>query len=235
MPTALITGASRGFGKALAEALGRRGWQLIVDARDGATLRGAAQLFGAPGDVIAIAGDVADSRHRADLRDAVRQAGRLDLLVNNASTLGPVPLPGLGDFPLEELERVLEINAVAPLGLIQMLLPELRASAGTIVNLSSDAALEPYPGWGVYGSSKAALDQLTAVLATEEPEVRIYSFDPGDMRTDMAQQAFPGEDISDRVEPETVVPALLRLVDERPPSGRYGVGGLLAVQGDSRS
>lgn len=235
MPIALVTGASRGLGKALAQALGRRGWQLIVDARDGSALHQAARGFGDPQMVTALAGDVADPRHRAGLVDAVHRAGRLDLLVNNASTLGPTPLPNLGTYPLEELKRVLEVNTLAPLALVQALLPELTAGAGSIVNLSSDAAVEPYAGWGGYGSSKAALDQLTAVLAAEHPEIHVYSFDPGDMRTDMQQDAFPGEDISDRAAPEAVVPSLLRLIDEHPPSGRYGMSELLPVSEDSRT
>jgi NAD(P)-dependent dehydrogenase (short-subunit alcohol dehydrogenase family) len=218
MPIALITGASRGLGRAAAHALARRGWSLIVDARRAADLADAMRGLA---DVAAVPGDVTDPGHRADLAAAVGRAGGLDLLVNNASRLGPSPQPLLRDYPLDELARVYESNVVAPLALIQLLTAPLAAAGGTIVNVSSDAAVEAYPGWGGYGSSKAALDQLTAVLAAEEPSLRCYAFDPGDMRTDMHQQAFPGEDISDRPEPETVVPALLRLIDERPPSGRY--------------
>jgi NAD(P)-dependent dehydrogenase (short-subunit alcohol dehydrogenase family) len=218
MPIALITGASRGLGRAAAHALARRGWSLIVDARRAADLADAMRGLA---DVAAVPGDVTDPGHRADLAAAVGRAGGLDLLVNNASRLGPSPQPLLRDYPLDELARVYESNVVAPLALIQLLTAPLAAAGGTIVNVSSDAAVEAYPGWGGYGSSKAALDQLTAVLAAEEPSLRCYAFDPGDMRTDMHQQAFPGEDISDRPEPETVVPALLRLINERPPSGRY--------------
>jgi NAD(P)-dependent dehydrogenase (short-subunit alcohol dehydrogenase family) len=218
MPIALITGASRGLGRAAAHALARRGWSLIVDARRADDL--AAAMRGLA-DVVALPGDVTDPGHRAGLAAAVGSAGGLDVLVNNASRLGPSPQPLLRDYPLDELGRVYESNVVAPLALIQLLTAPLAAAAGTIVNVSSDAAVEAYPGWGGYGSSKAALDQLTAVLAAEEPSLRCYAFDPGDMRTDMHQQAFPGEDISDRPEPETVIPALLRLIDERPPSGRY--------------
>jgi len=218
MPIALITGASRGLGRAAAHALARRGWSLIVDARRADDLAGAMRGLA---DVVAVPGDVTDPGHRAGLAAAVGRAGGLDVLVNNASRLGPSPQPLLRDYPLDELGRVYDTNVIAPLALIQLLTAPLAAAAATIVNVSSDAAVEAYPGWGGYGSSKAALDQLTAVLAAEEPSLRYYAFDPGDMRTDMHQQAFPGEDISDRPEPETVIPALLRLVDERPPSGRY--------------
>ena len=218
MPIALITGASRGLGRAAAHALARRGWSLIVDARRADDLADAMRGLA---DVVAVPGDVTDPGHRAGLAAAVGSAGGLDVLVNNASRLGPSPQPLLRDYPLDELGRVYETNVIAPLALIQLLTAPLAAAAGTIVNVSSDAAVEAYPGWGGYGSSKAALDQLTAVLAAEEPSLRCYAFDPGDMRTDMHQQAFPGEDISDRPEPQTVVPALLRLIDERPPSGRY--------------
>jgi NAD(P)-dependent dehydrogenase (short-subunit alcohol dehydrogenase family) len=218
MPIALITGASRGLGRAAAHALARRGWSLIVDARRADDLADAMRGLA---DVVALPGDVTDPGHRAGLAAAVGSAGGLDVLVNNASRLGPSPQPLLRDYPLDELGRVYESNVVAPLALVQLLTAPLAAAAGTIVNVSSDAAVEAYPGWGGYGSSKAALDQITAVLAAEEPSLRCYAFDPGDMRTDMHQQAFPGEDISDRPEPETVVPALLRLIDERPPSGRY--------------
>ena len=225
MPIALITGASRGLGRAAAHALARRGWSLIVDARRAADLADAMRGLA---DVAAVPGDVTDPGHRADLAAAVGRAGGLDVLVNNASRLGPSPQPLLRDYPLDELARVYESNVVAPLALIQLLTAPLAAAGGTIVNVSSDAAVEAYPGWGGYGSSKAALDQLTAVLAAEESSLRCYAFDPGDMRTDMHQQAFPGEDISDRPEPETVVPALLRLIDERPPSGRYRASDLAA-------
>ena len=218
MPIALITGASRGLGRAAAHALARRGWSLIVDARRADDLADAMRGLA---DVVAVPGDVTDPGHRAGLAAAAGPAGGLDVLVNNASRLGPSPQPLLRDYPLDELGRVYETNVIAPLALIQLLTAPLAAAAGTIVNVSSDAAVEAYPGWGGYGSSKAALDQLTAVLAAEEPSLRCYAFDPGDMRTDMHQQAFPGEDISDRPEPQTVVPALLRLIDERPPSGRY--------------
>jgi len=217
-PTALITGASKGFGRALARGLAARGWRLVLDARNSSALSAvAADLPSA----IAVRGDVADVAHRADLTSTVERLGRLDLLVNNASDLGPSPLPSLADYPIDALRRVYETDVVAPLVLTQLLLPQLRASNGVVLNISSDAAVEPYPGWGGYGSAKAALDQLSAVLGAEEADVRVYAVDPGDMRTEMHQAAFPGEDISDRPEPETVVPALLRLLDERPSSGRY--------------
>jgi len=225
MPIALITGASRGLGRAAARALARRGWSLIVDARRADDL--AAAMRGRA-DVVAVPGDVTDPGHRADLAAAAGRTGGLDVLVNNASRLGPSPQPLLRDYPLDELGRVYDTNVIAPLALIQLLVAPLAAAAGTIVNVSSDAAVEAYPGWGGYGSSKAALDQLTAILAAEEPSLRCYAFDPGDMRTDMHQQAFPGEDISDRPEPETVIPALLRLIDERPTSGRYRASDLAA-------
>ena len=225
MPIALITGASRGLGRAAAHALAQRGWSLIVDARRADDLADAMRGLA---DVAAVPGDVTDPGHRASLAAAVGRAGGLDVLVNNASRLGPSPQPLLRDYPLDELGRVYESNVVAPLALIQLLTAPLTAAAGTIVNVSSDAAVEAYPGWGGYGSAKAALDQLTAVLAAEEPSLHCYAFDPGDMRTDMHQQAFPGEDISDRPEPETVIPALLRLIDERPPSGRYRASDLAA-------
>ena len=220
MPLALVTGASKGFGRAIAEALAERGWTLIVDARTETDLADA--VGGYPKDITAIPGDVTDPSHRRQLTAAIEQlGGRLDLLINNASTLGTSPLPQLADYPLDDLRQVYETNVIAPLALIQAVIEPLTAAGGSIVNVSSDAAVEAYPGWGGYGSSKAGLDQLTAVLAEEEPRLRCYAFDPGDMRTQMHQQAFPGEDISDRPEPFTVVPALLRLLEERPSSGRY--------------
>ncbi len=218
MPVALITGASRGLGRATARTLAARGWSLVTDARRPEDLTAAMRGLA---DVVAIPGDVTDPGHRADLAAAVGRLGRLDVLVNNASRLGPSPLPRLRDYPLGELDRVYATNVFAPLALIQLLAEPLTDAAGAIVNVSSDAAVDAYQGWGGYGSAKAALDQLTAVLAAEEPSLRCYAFDPGDMRTDMHQQAFPGEDISDRPQPDSVVPALLRLLEERPPSGRY--------------
>ena len=219
MPVAIITGGSRGFGRALAEDLLSAGWAVVVDARRGPF----------PPTAHAIEGDVTDATHRAALIDTARRLGGLDLLVNNASALGPSPLPRLADHPVPDLRRVLEVNVVAPLALIQEALPLLRASGGAVVNVTSDAAVEGYEGWGGYGASKAALDQLSNVLAAEEPSVRVWAFDPGDMRTQMHQHAFPGEDISDRPEPATVVPAVRRLLTERPPSGRVRAQDLLAV------
>lgn len=226
MPIALITGASKGLGRAVTHALAERGWSIIVDARGGDELRSATRGLA---DVIAIPGDVTDPDHRRRLAEAVTGRGRLDVLINNASTLGVSPLPQLADYPLNELRTVYETNVIAPLALIQLLAEPLTDAGGTIINVSSDAAVEAYPGWGGYGSAKAGLDQLTAVLGAEEPMLRCYAFDPGDMRTEMHQLAFPGEDISDRAEPHTVVPALLRLLDERPPSGRYRASDLLAA------
>jgi NAD(P)-dependent dehydrogenase (short-subunit alcohol dehydrogenase family) len=214
--TAIVTGAGQGFGLALTAALASHGTTVIACARDADRLRAATTDL--PG-VRALPGDVTDPQF---LNELVRAAdGRLDLLVHNAGELGPSPLPMLRDYPLDALRAVLETTVLAPLALTQRALPLLRASsAGTVITLSSDAAVEAYPGWGGYGCAKAALDQLAAVLAVEQPQLRVYAFDPGDMRTAMHQRAFPGEDISDRPLPETVVPAVLRLLDERPPSGR---------------
>jgi NAD(P)-dependent dehydrogenase (short-subunit alcohol dehydrogenase family) len=215
MPIGIVTGASRGLGLALTRELDRRGWQLFVDARGADAL--AAATAGLEG-VTAIAGDVADPEHRQALVDAA--GGRIDLVVNNASHLGPSPQPALASYPLKELRRVYEVNVVAPLALAQLALPRLAAGAA-IVNVTSDAAVEPYEGWGGYGSSKAALEQLTAILAAEHGDVRVYTVDPGDMRTQMHQEAFPGEDISDRPPPEESVPGLLALIEGSLPSGRY--------------
>jgi NAD(P)-dependent dehydrogenase (short-subunit alcohol dehydrogenase family) len=223
---ALVSGASRGLGLALAEALTSRGWTVVADARDGQALQDARRMV--PG-LVAVAGDVRDPAHRAALADAVASSGRLELLVNNASSLGPSPLPSLLTLPLAELTTLLEVNVVAPLALLQTL-ESLLAPGAVVVNITSDAAVEPYPGWGGYGASKAALDQLSNVLAAERPDLRVYAFDPGDMRTRMHQAAFLGEDISDRPLPEEVaVPALVRLVAERPPSGRYRASDVAAA------
>lgn len=231
MPLAVITGASRGLGRATAHALAARGWHVIVDARGRARLEEVARDL--PSDLVtAVPGDVTRPAHRNELAAAVAEHGQLDLLVNNASRLGPSPQPALADYPLQELRAVYEANVEAPLALIQALLPHLGGTSGArIINVSSDAAVEAYPGWGGYGSAKAALDQLSAVLAAELPEIRVYAFDPGDMRTDLHQQAFPDADISDRPEPETVLPALLRLIEEGLPSGRYRAADLTPVAG----
>jgi NAD(P)-dependent dehydrogenase (short-subunit alcohol dehydrogenase family) len=218
---ALVTGASRGLGRALAGELVRRGWHVVVDARDAIRLASAVDEMQAPDAVTAVAGDVSDPAHRRELADAVDKAGGLDLLVNNASVLGPSPQPRLADYPLDILEQVYAVNTVAPVALLQLVLPQLEERGGRIVDVSSDAAVEAYGGWGGYGSAKAALDQLTAVLAVEHPTLRIYALDPGDMATDLQQQAFPGEDVSDRAAPESVVPAVMKLVDGDLPSGRY--------------
>jgi len=230
--TALVTGASRGLGHALAAELNRRGWRLVLDARDAGRLAGSVTALTHPELVAAVPGDVADPDHRAALAAAV--GPRLDLLVNNASDLGPSPLPPLAELGPGALRRIIEVNAVAPLALLQALLPALHAAGGRIVDVTSDAAVEPYAGWGGYGASKAALDLLTAVLAVEHPELRVYAFDPGDMATEMHQAAFPGEDISDRPAPATVVPALLTLVDGELPSGRYRAADLPVATGAAR-
>jgi NAD(P)-dependent dehydrogenase (short-subunit alcohol dehydrogenase family) len=215
--TAIVTGASRGLGLALARSLSARGWQLVVDARTFPTAP--FELSGA----VAIEGDAADPAHRRALVEAAGE--RVDVLVNNASDLGPSPMPALADYPLDALERVYRVNVVAPLALAQLALP-LMPEGGRILNLTSDAAVEPYEGWGGYGSSKAALEQLTSILAAEHPELQIYAVDPGDMRTQMHQDAFPGEDISDRPPPEESVPGLLELIEGDLPSGRYAARSL---------
>jgi len=228
MPTAIITGASRGLGLALARALAHRGWNLVLDARGGDALKAVAVELAPTTEVVAVTGDVADDAHRAALVEAARALGGPDLLVNNASLLGPSPQPRLADYPLDVFESVYRVNVTAPLALIQRALPFLLQSPqGAIINVTSDAGVEGYEGWGGYGSSKAALEQLSKVLAAEHPELKVWWVDPGDMNTRMHQEAFPGEDISDRPLPESVVPALLRLLDERPPSGRVRAADLL--------
>lgn len=226
--TALITGASRGLGLALARALAARGWRLIIDAREGTALEAARAELAALTTVTALVGDVADAAHRQQLALAADVAGGLDALVNNASLLGPSPQPILLDYPLATLEQVYRVNVVAPLGLFQAVRPVLRPGA-RIINVTSDAAFEPYAGWGGYGSSKAALAQLSNILAAEEPDLRVYAVDPGDMRTQMHQEAFPGEDISDRPLPEESVPGFLALLTGELPSGRYAARGLVGV------
>lgn len=224
-PIGILTGGSRGLGKATARALAEAGWTLIVDARDGGTL-----VDALGDDVVAIPGDIADPTHRRRLVETAHAAGGLDLLVNNASTLGPSPRPRLDRYPVDALRRVYEVNVFAPLALIQEAVPLLRRSNGIIVNITSDAGTEPYEGWGGYGSSKAALNHLTDILGVEEPAVSVYRFDPGDMNTRMHQEAFPDEDISDRPDPEEIVPSLISLIRERPPSGSYRVGDPLVAR-----
>jgi NAD(P)-dependent dehydrogenase (short-subunit alcohol dehydrogenase family) len=254
----MITGASRGLGRALAAGLAREGYDLIIDARDAAALdaaagavRAAAAAGGRPaggtvvggtvvggtvvggtmvgGTVTAVPGDVTDPAHRAALLAAAEAAGRLDLLVNNAGTLGASPLPALADYPPDQLRAAFEVNVIAPIALTQLMLPLLRASGGAVLNITSDAAVEAYAGWGGYGAAKAALEQASNVLAAEEVGLRVWWADPGDLRTDMHQLAFPGEDISDRPEPSAVVPAFVRLITQRLPSGRYRAAHLMPV------
>ena len=223
-----MTGASRGLGHALTAELVRQGWHVVADARNGARLESAVRDLSGPGTITAIAGDVTDVTHRHRLADATSRHGGLDLLVNNASVLGPSPQPRLADYPLGVLAEVYATNTIAPLGLIQLLLPLLERRSGAIVNVTSDAAVEPYIGWGGYGSSKAALDQITNILGAEHPHLRVYSLDPGDMNTDLHQRAFPDEDISDRADPASVVPALLQLANRDLPSGGYRAADLIA-------
>jgi NAD(P)-dependent dehydrogenase (short-subunit alcohol dehydrogenase family) len=215
MPTGIVTGASRGLGLALMRALDERDWRLIVDARGGDAL---AQATAGLENVTAIAGDIADPDHRQALVEAA--GDRIDLVVNNASLLGPSPQPALADYPIETLREVYDANVFGPLALLQLALPRMPEGAA-VLDVTSDAGVEPYEGWGGYGSSKAALEQLTAILAAEQPRLRVYWVDPGDMRTQMQQDAFPGEDISDRPPPEESVPGLLALIDGSLPSGRY--------------
>jgi NAD(P)-dependent dehydrogenase (short-subunit alcohol dehydrogenase family) len=215
MPTAIITGASRGLGLALARALDERGWRLVLDARGADALDAAASELT---NAVAVPGDVADPKHRGAL---IALAGpQIDLLVNNASILGPSPQPELAQYPIDVLEEVYRVNTIAPLALTQLALPHI-PDGGTIINVTSDAGIEAYDGWGGYGSSKAAFEQWTAVLGVERPHLRIYAVDPGDMRTQMHQEAFPDDDISDRPLPQESVPAFLALLDGQLQNGRY--------------
>lgn len=228
--TILITGASRGLGLALARRLARENWTLIIDARGAEDLETARTELAQQTRVIALPGDVSGEEHRQALAEAAHEAGGLDALVNNASILGPSPQPQLLDYPIGVLEEVYRTNAFAPLALVQSLRNELKPGA-RIINVTSDAAVEPYEGWGGYGSSKAALEQLSAILAAENPSLRVYRVDPGDMRTRMQQEAFPDEDISDRPPPEESVPGLVELLTGDLPSGRYEARTLIHVNG----
>ena len=218
--TALITGASRGLGRAMAHALAGRGWNLIITSRDPDRLRAVRDELARLTHVASIAGDVTDESHRRELAVLARGHGGLDAVINNAGVLGPSPQPRLLDYPLDTLRWVLDTNVVAPLGVIQAVRSELKPQA-CVINITSDAAVNAYGGWGGYGSSKAALEQLSAILASENSELRVYWVDPGDMRTDMHQAAYPGEDISDRPLPEERVPGFIALVESDLPSGRY--------------
>src|SRR5690348_7903181 len=224
---AIITGASRGLGLALAGGLAADGYRLVVDGRDGAALRAAVAGLPDPAAVTAVPGDITDPAHRAELARIAAQLGGTGLVVNNAGTLGASPLPALADYPLDELRASFEVNVLAPIALTQLLLPSLRERGGAVLNITSDAAAEAYAGWGGYGAAKAALEQASNVLAAEENTLRVWWADPGDLRTDMHQLAFPGEDISDRPEPASVVPAFVRLVTQRLPSGRYRAAHLM--------
>jgi NAD(P)-dependent dehydrogenase (short-subunit alcohol dehydrogenase family) len=215
MPNAIVTGGSRGLGRALAAALRADGWRVVIDARTAEELAETAADLGA----VPVPGDLTDPAHRAALLAAAARLGGLDLLVNNAGTLGP--LPAVAALPPEALRELYEVNVLAPLALAQAALPALREANGVLVTITSDAAVEAYPGWGGYGSAKAALERLSAVLAAEEPAVTVWTVDPGDLRTRMHQQAYPGEDISDRPLPESVAPGLVAMLTKRPASGRY--------------
>lgn len=219
MPTALITGASAGLGRALTSSLHRRGWDVIATGRREEPLAAVGAALGH--GLHTVPGDITDPGHRDALADQVRERGHLDLLVHNASTIGTSPQPAIAQLTPQVLEDIWQTNVAAPLALTRALLPALRSSRAIVLSISSDAAVEHYEGWGGYAASKAALDHLTLTLGGEEPELVTYAVDPGDMRTKLHQQAFPGEDISDRPEPESVVPGLLQLIRTRPANGRY--------------
>ncbi len=229
MEIAIVTGASKGLGRALAGGLADQGWSLVIDARGDEALRNAEKdlrsRLSAGSSIVAIAGDVTSQAHRFELVEAARRSGSLDLIVNNASTLGHTPLPGMVDYPLESLRRLFEVDVLGPLALIQDSIELLkRSDRPRVINITSDASIEHYAGWGGYGLAKAALDHLSATLSVEDPDLRTWAVDPGDLRTEMHQQAFPGEDISDRPLPESVVGRLLALVESNLPSGRYKAG-----------
>jgi NAD(P)-dependent dehydrogenase (short-subunit alcohol dehydrogenase family) len=226
--TALITGASRGLGRALARGLAARGWNLIITARDAQQLGVVRAELAVRTHVAALAGDLTHADHRAALAVLARGHAGLDAVINNAGALGPSPLPSLLDHPLDALADVFATNVIAQLGVIQALRADLKPDA-RVINITSDAAVNAYAGWGGYGASKAALEQLSAVLAVENPHIRVYAVDPGDMRTDMQQAAFPGDDISDRPLPEARVPAFVKLLEEDLPSGRYAATELAAA------
>ncbi|HKZ21321.1 MAG TPA: SDR family oxidoreductase [Acidimicrobiia bacterium] len=225
---AIITGASRGLGLALARRLAHDAYRLVIDARGLDDLEQTRAELAELTKVVAVPGDVSEADHRRRLVEAAD--GQLNLLVNNASILGPSPQPALAEYPLDILEQVYRTNVIAPLGMIQLALPLLRQSQGTVINITSDAALEAYEGWGGYGSSKAALEQMSRILAAEESQVRVYWVDPGDMNTRMHQEAYPGEDISDRPPPEESVPGLMNLIESDRPSGRYAARDLVPTQ-----
>ena len=238
-PVAVVTGASRGLGLALAGALAAAGYQLIIDARDGGALAAAAAGLRAThalaaGAILALPGDITDPAHRAEVAAAAAAAGDASLLISNAGTLGASPLPAMADYPLADLRDALEVNVIAALALTQLLLPGLRRRGGAVLAITSDAAVEAYAGWGGYGAAKAALEQASNVLAAEEPALRVWRVDPGDLRTRMHQDAFPGEDISDRPLPDSVTPAFLRLISERLPSGRYRAAELTPATAGAR-
>jgi NAD(P)-dependent dehydrogenase (short-subunit alcohol dehydrogenase family) len=233
MSVAIVTGASRGLGQALTVGLAREGWSVVIDGRDRTTLDASADLARAQAlpdaRIVAVVGDITNADHRHDVTAAAFDLGGLDLVVNNAGTLGTSPLPSLGDYPLEDLRAALEVNVVAQLGLVQDALPLLLDSPHPrLIDVTSDAAVEAYEGWGAYGAGKAALEHLGAVLAVEYPNLTVWSVDPGDLRTAMHQAAFPGEDISDRPEPASVVPAFLELIRSDRPSGRYRAAELVS-------
>jgi len=243
-PVAVVTGASRGLGYALARALAGHGYSLVIDAREEGPLRAAAAGLTAHRSpaagpevvapvVVALPGDIADPAHRGALRRAAADLGGPSLLVSNAGTLGASPLPALADYPVPALREAFEVNVIAPIALTQLLLPDLRRAGGAVLSVTSDAAVEAYAGWGGYGAAKAALEQACNVLAAEEAAVRVWWVDPGDLRTRMHQEAYPGEDISDRRLPEAVAPGFLRLITERMPSGRYRASELMPAEARS--